>query len=102
MITREKAEQCSHCGTEMPGIWMERSEPLCSDCIVKANGGVPHAIAKQLVEALEMVRQDINWMLNERKFLNPDTFEYVDVALAAHEALVTQPEEDNSNDPTTP
>ena len=28
--------------------------------------------------ALEKAQGDINWMLNERKFLNPDVFNYLD------------------------
>lgn len=29
-------------------------------------------------EKLERVRQDINWMLNNRKFLSADVFDYLD------------------------
>lgn len=35
-----------------------------------------------IVAALERAQQDINWMLNNRQFLNPDTFDYLDAALA--------------------
>jgi len=28
--------------------------------------------------ALEKAREDINWMLNNRKFLNPECFDYLD------------------------
>lgn len=33
--------------------------------------------------ALQKVREDINWMLNNRQFLNPDEFAYLDAALSA-------------------
>ena len=36
------------------------------------------AIAQEQRAKLQMVRQDINWMLNSRKFLNPDVFDYLD------------------------
>jgi hypothetical protein len=36
---------------------------------------------KRLREALAKVREDVNWMLNERKFLNADVFDYLDAAL---------------------
>ena len=41
--------------------------------------------APQLYEALEKVRQDINWMLNNQQFLNDHCFEYIDKALASAE-----------------
>jgi predicted DNA-binding protein (UPF0251 family) len=37
-----------------------------------------------LVEALNKAEQDINWMMNNGKLLNPECFEYLDKALAAH------------------
>ncbi len=40
------------------------------------------AAAPDLLEALEKARQDINWMLNSRQFLNPDVFKYLDSAIA--------------------
>ena len=36
---------------------------------------------KRLRAALAKVREDVNWMLNERKFLNADVFDYLDAAL---------------------
>ncbi len=36
---------------------------------------------RDLVAALRKVREDINWMLNNRKFLNPDVFDYIDKVL---------------------
>ncbi len=35
--------------------------------------------------ALERAREDINWMLNNRKFLNPEVFDYIDEALLGAE-----------------
>ncbi|MCP4394846.1 MAG: hypothetical protein GY804_11370 [Alphaproteobacteria bacterium] len=32
-------------------------------------------------EALKKSREDINWMLNSQKFLNPFVFDYIDTAL---------------------
>src|SRR3990167_1102565 len=37
--------------------------------------------APRMYEALKQIRQDINWMLNNHKFLNPSSFEYLDKAL---------------------
>ena len=37
-----------------------------------------HAANDKLREVLKRVREDVNWMLNERKFLNPDVFNYLD------------------------
>ncbi len=37
----------------------------------------------QLLSSLEMVRGDINWMLNSRQFLNAIVFNYIDEAIAA-------------------
>ena len=36
------------------------------------------AAAPKLVKALEKAREDINWMLNNEKFLNPQVFDYID------------------------
>ncbi len=35
--------------------------------------------------ALQRARQDINWMLNMRKFLSAGVFAYNDAAIAKHE-----------------
>ena len=35
----------------------------------------------ELEEALERVRQDVNWMLNNQRFLSPDVFNYIDAVL---------------------
>ena len=37
--------------------------------------------AERLAEALRKAREDINWMLNSRKFLNSFVFDYIDAAL---------------------
>lgn len=39
------------------------------------------AAAPDLLIALKRVREDINWMLNNEKFLNPHVFRYIDHAL---------------------
>jgi len=39
------------------------------------------AAAPELLEALENVQRDINWMLNNRQFLNQDVFNYLDEAI---------------------
>jgi hypothetical protein len=45
----------------------------------------PQAGAREaaLREALEKARQDINWMLNNREFMSPFVFDYIDRALAS-------------------
>lgn len=39
--------------------------------------------APALLEALEKAKEDINWMLNSKQFLNSDVFNYIDAAIAA-------------------
>ena len=48
----------------------------------------PQAVAESIEDvfkALNKAREDINWMLNNEKFLNPDVFDYIDEALAKAE-----------------
>lgn len=40
------------------------------------------AAAPEMLAALERVREDINWMLNSGKLLQPSVFDYIDAALA--------------------
>lgn len=35
----------------------------------------------EMVVALKKAREDINWMLNNKLFLNPESFNYIDQAL---------------------
>lgn len=44
-----------------------------------------HEAAPDMYEALKKAGEDINWMLNNKKFLNPWVFEYIDKALAKYE-----------------
>lgn len=44
--------------------------------------------APALLEAPETARDDINWMLNSRQFLNADVFNYIDAAIAAARGTV--------------
>ena len=44
--------------------------------------------APALLEALEKAREDINWMLSSRQFLNADQFNYIDAAIAAARGTV--------------
>lgn len=37
---------------------------------------------KDLTEAMEKAQHDINWMLNNRQFLNQDCFNYLEAILA--------------------
>lgn len=41
-----------------------------------------HSAAEDMYEALGKVREDINWMLNNERFLNPAVFDYLDKALS--------------------
>ena len=41
-----------------------------------------HKAAPELLAALTKARGDINWMLNNRQFLTPFVFDYIDQALA--------------------
>ena len=38
-----------------------------------------------MLAALKKVREDVNWMLNNRQCLNPSMFDYLDAALAQAE-----------------
>lgn len=40
------------------------------------------AAAPDLLESLAKALEDINWMLNNRQFLNASQFEYIDTAIA--------------------
>jgi hypothetical protein len=40
------------------------------------------AAAPDLLAALNKAREDLDWMLNNRQFLNPEVFDYIDAALA--------------------
>lgn len=51
---------------------------------IRANAQLISA-APELYEALEQAQQDINWMLNNEKFLNPHVFDYLEKALAKAE-----------------
>lgn len=38
----------------------------------------------ELVAAIERAQQDTNWMLNNRQFLAPGVFDYLEAVLAKH------------------
>lgn len=44
-----------------------------------------HKAAPKQNEALLKIREDINWMLNNRQFLSPEVFNYIDEALSKAE-----------------
>jgi len=51
---------------------------------IRINPESPMAVAqsiKGLYEALVKAQEDINWMLNNEQFLNPEVFNYIDKAL---------------------
>ena len=59
-------------------------EPIILQGNLNVDVGYVEELKKQnasLVGALERVQQDINWMLNNQKFLNPDVFDYLEAAL---------------------
>lgn len=62
-----------------PTNWETSS--LAFVCATPADARKAEALFNGLVGALERVRQDINWMLNSRQFLNPEVFDYLDAAL---------------------
>lgn len=86
--------------TISPGLYLSIYIPMCKTCGLslrsfrsydKAVTTWNHRTPAQApsdprlevaVEALEKAWQDINWMLNEEKFLNPHVFNYLDDALA--------------------
>lgn len=53
----------------------------CGSGDVKANAQLI-ASAPDLLEALQKAQQDINWMLNNKQFLNGEVFDYIDAAIA--------------------
>lgn len=59
------------------GCWKDRENPEADANLISA--------APDQNKALERAREDINWMLNNEKFLNPEVFDYIDKALAKAE-----------------
>ncbi len=45
------------------------------------------AYSRVLLNALERAQEDINWMINNQKFLNPDVFDYIDDTVKSARAL---------------
>ncbi len=46
----------------------------------------PKPTYHQLLDALKKAQEDINWMLNNRQFLNAESFNYIDEVLDKHES----------------
>ena len=76
-----------------PKYWREENyyDCVCQDCgcqfEISPTGQVfkwcpLHNSAEDMYEALQKAQEDINWMLNNRQFLNPDVFGYLDSVLA--------------------
>lgn len=77
---------------------IEYTEGICGDGAAILKNGQPITITEilntlniankaieerdRLMEALIEARKDINWMLNERRFLNGFVFNYIDKALS--------------------
>ena len=64
---------------------------LCKKDLYNCNCNTQKELLKSnvdLLEALEKARDDINWMLNSRQFLNADVFNYIDAAIAAARGTV--------------
>lgn len=66
------------------GIVAANGEPLAYARDQKHAAPIVRAVNSHdaIVAALERAQQDINWMLNNRQFLNPDTFDYLAAAIA--------------------
>ena len=66
---------------------LDKSDDLTPDSIKFLREQIADETIKKaaptLLEALEKAREDINWMLNSRQFLNADVFNYIDAAIAA-------------------
>jgi len=61
---------------------------MVTDSVVE-QGSTEYLLRKrieQLEARLEKARQDVNWMLNNRQFLNPDVFDYLDQPLGGDDA----------------
>lgn len=87
------SENTKTVGKHTPGPW-----EVYSECLSGENGDVCVAYgayassfivdnpadislieaAPELLEALKQVRKDLNWMLNNRQFLNDHVFDYID------------------------
>ena len=60
---------------------MKRDKNTVAFCVDKDLVNIyKHAL--ELYEALKKAQQDINWMLNAQKFLNPDVFDYIEQLLS--------------------
>lgn len=86
-MTHEEINRLARLITDAPYMHgNDGEEQRIAELIRLAHLGLQHDRAEQWdrengIPALERVRQDLNWMLNNRQFLNPDTFDYIDQAL---------------------
>jgi len=69
-------------------IRIRELEKMVTDGVVEG-GSTEYLLNKRIAELearLEKARQDVNWMLNNRQFLNPDVFDYLDQPLGGDDA----------------
>ncbi len=59
-----------------------QENPDFRDAVDAVLGQPIYDAAPDLLEALKKAEGDINWMLNNRKFLNPHVFDYIETATA--------------------
>jgi hypothetical protein len=57
-------------------------ELILQGSILQAQNDRLKEVNQMLVEALNKVSEDLNWMHNSKRLLNPFVFDYVDEALA--------------------
>ena len=57
-------------------------DPTFRDAVDDVLGDPVFDSGPALLEAVEKAQEDINWMLNNQKFLNPHVFDYLDHAIA--------------------
>ena len=74
----------------------ELPQKILGDCIAEARAilaqpQAPEPVNAELLAALKRAWEDKNWMLNNRRFLNDECFDYMDRAIArAETALAAQ------------
>lgn len=71
--------KCSHTVSQE---WRAFAGP-CVVCL-REERDAKALLVDELVAALTKAREDICWMLNQRKFLNADCFDYLHAVLAKH------------------
>lgn len=78
LMTPRMAKEWLEHGEPVPETYIAALRAIASGEAVVVPAGAGDALLRS---ALERARQDINWMLNNKQFLNGFAFDYIDAAL---------------------